>query len=153
MHDAAGVGGGQGFAELREHVDGARDGKRTVLFEGPTELAAVEKFEHEKHDPVGQVAHVRDLGDVLVADGGRRERLAVKARERRGVVRDGRVEALDRHAAPDERVLALVDDPHPPDAEAAHDAVARFKDTPDPRVGGGGVGGEGEVVHGELNGV
>jgi hypothetical protein len=98
-----------------------------LLFDLVPEVAPFEKLQHHVHGAVGEATHVGHLHDVLVADGGSREGLAVKARHHLGVGRVLRVQALDRHTTLDENVLGLVHAPHAAFAELAHDAIAFLK--------------------------
>ena len=89
--------------DRREHV--ARD----AVVQG----LAGQELHDEVGLPVGGLAEVHDLDDVLVSDGVDRARLVEEAGDHLGIARQRQVQELDRDLASDHRMLGLVHHPHP----------------------------------------
>ena len=92
------------------------------------------------HDQVGRAvlaeARVEDLHDVLVSDGRRGPRLALKAPHRVVVAHQLRMQALERDLAAGHQMLGGVDGAHPAFAEQRPHAVALSEHPADQRAPG-----------------
>jgi hypothetical protein len=122
VDDPLGVRGAERVASLRDDLHHARHRELPRLAQQLPQVAPLEELHHHVRGAVLEAAHVHHFHDVLVADGRRRERLAVEALKDRRVVRVLRVQTLDRDAALDQNVLALID--------GAHAALTEFLDDP-----------------------
>ena len=101
-------------------------------------------------DDVGRPVHgadVVDRGDVRVIEHPGRPRLLLEAVQPVGILREERGQHLDRHLAPQARVLRPIDLPHPSRADRREDLVGA-------ELGSGGKGhsGAGDSNRGSLRG-
>ena len=92
----------------------------------------------EVRRPVGQLAEVADVDDVLVADGAGRARLLEEALVELVIVRHLAAQHLDGDTLVDHLVAGSVDDAHPAFAEEAVDDVATVDGLADVRIDPGG---------------
>ncbi len=83
-----------------------------AVFERP----AAHEQHHQVQQPVvfARVVHGQDVGVLQVGDG---LNLAVEALDKVGLVRQGRIEHLDRYSTPQAQMLRLIDGAHPTTAE------------------------------------
>ena len=101
---------------------------------------AVEKLHDEVRGPVGQLAEVADVDDVLVADRARGAGLLQEALVELVVVRHLAAQDLDGDPLVDHLVAGRVDDAHTAFAEDAVDDVAAVDRLADVRIDLGGRG-------------
>ena len=97
---------------LREDVDDARLGERTVLADDPQEVAAVEVLHRDVEHPVRLGAEVDDAHRVRVVEPACSLRLAVKTGRERLVPGEVLVEDLHGHRLLERYLARPVDLPH-----------------------------------------
>ncbi|MFT3713932.1 MAG: hypothetical protein QM817_40240 [Archangium sp.] len=98
------------FVELADRLEALR------------ERLAFEQLHHDDEVLVG-LSVVGDVDDVGVTNRVHRARLGEEPRDQPLVVRDGRIQNLQRSLAADERVLALEDDTEPTRSELSVDPI------------------------------
>jgi hypothetical protein len=135
MHDAFLVRGVERVADLRDDVNGAADRQRSFSFDQRLEVSSVEILEHHEERAVVEAAHIGHFHDVRMADRRRCDRFVVKAANDARVRRELRVQALERHALSNQKMLGLVDDADSTFADPPHDLVTLLCDRADPRIG------------------
>ncbi len=89
---------------------------------------AVEVLHHHEAIAPGKVAEVEHLDDVIGPDAPCCLCFSLEALNGVDVLRDSRMQNLDRHAPMNAKVFALVDRSHAPFAEQLDDTVLAFDD-------------------------
>ena len=132
MHDLRGVGGRDAAARLHDDVRGARDRQASLAGEQRGQALAHQVLHDDVRRPVFGDPEVDGRGHVLVLERAGRLGLALKAREDVAALGEIAAQELDREAAPQDRVLRLVDDAHAALREQADDAVLAAGELADP---------------------
>jgi len=122
MHDADRVRRGERREHLAHDLDQAAERHRARLRDRGERLA-LDVLHHDERPAVGQLRHVDDADDALVADQIDRAPLGEEPLEQLGVPRALIRQDLDRHAAADRRLHREVDAAHAALAEQARQPV------------------------------
>lgn len=123
MDDALRVRLGERFGCLQNAIDRERERERPAGDDRP-EVAALEEVHHDVRQPVRRLARVEDADDVLGSELHRDLRLADEALVDLSLLRQVRMEELDRDLAPELDVLRRHDGAHAAFADHALDAEA-----------------------------
>jgi len=121
MKDANPVDGRERISHLQAPFDDffeAQSARRQETIE----VLAIDQL-HRDEPPVSDRADVVDGDDVRVGDRARESCLGFESVERRWIIREGGVQNLQRHLAPESRIFGKPDDAHAAFAEAANDVV------------------------------
>ena len=113
MHDLQRVRRRDRARRLDRDVHGLADAQ-PLARQPPRQRLAFEELHHDVRDVAVDHADVDDLDDVRVVDGGGGARLVDEARDQAGALEVLALQQLDRHAAPQHRVLRQVTTPMAP---------------------------------------
>jgi hypothetical protein len=123
VHDAHGVGLGDGFAGLEDVVHGFADGERAAVRELRREITTPEVLHDHERGAVLESTDVDDTGDVLALDAGRGARLPPEALDDFRHGERVRKQALDGEALVEVLVPDGDDDAHTAPSEDPLDEV------------------------------
>ena len=134
VDDPVAVRGAQPLRDLHQDRARAVPVHRARLLQPLPEVLAVQVLHRDEHQPLGRLAEVRDVDDVLVADARRALGLLQEPGDQIGPARQVLEQDLERDLLLDQRVLGLVDRAHPALADLADDAVPLGQHLADQRI-------------------
>ncbi|HVK30760.1 MAG TPA: hypothetical protein VM575_20665 [Nocardioides sp.] len=131
MDDAGAVRGAEPHQHLTDERRELRRAQASGVLDPTRQRLAVEELHHDVAIAVVEPAEIQNLEDVIIADAAGRLRFPLEALHHLGVAGEGRVQHLDRDAAIDADVLALVDGTHAALADQPVDPILAFDDLAD----------------------